>query len=166
MPQSQRLRESHCVHTSGLTFPLRCAQARRGKEDYLWQFVSMSYIKEDTISRMYLESYTKITENCFSFVVLLRFKPGCFHGNHTGPGSRFVTFGLLRELYDLSVFSFFLSETSLSSASRSVFLKSRVHCVTYLCVSHVSPSSGISFSLQSGLRCTYQAHYYPVMWTP
>lgn len=95
-------------------------------------FVSMSYIKEDMISRMYLESYTKITESCFSFMVLLRFKPGCFHGNHTGPGSRLLTFGSLQELYDLSIFSFFLSWTSLSSATRSVFLKNCLHRVTYL----------------------------------
>lgn len=51
-------------------------------------FVSISYIKEDIISHMYLESYTNIMKSYFSFMMLLRFKH-CFVSMATTPVQAF-----------------------------------------------------------------------------
>lgn len=76
MSQSQQFSESPCVHISWV-FPPWCALfPDLGKNIISGRFVSVSYIKADLISCMYLESYTKITKSCFSFMMLLRFEHG------------------------------------------------------------------------------------------
>lgn len=96
-------------------------------------FVSMSCIKEDIMSHMYLESYTKIMKSCFSFMMLLRFKRGSV--SMTTTPVQALIFSHLAYCK-----SFMTCLPSVSSSLKLpcpllttlVFLKNSLHCIIYL----------------------------------
>lgn len=96
--------------SGGILFPLWYALPWLGKEYYLWQFCINELYKGGHNEPHVLGKLHKDNEELFFLHDASQIQAWlCFHDNHTSPGSHFLTFGLLQELYDLSTFSFFLS---------------------------------------------------------
>lgn len=72
--KSPTSRKPLCPRTVGLLFPVQCPSLP--SPVISGSLLSVSYIKRDRISHEYLETYTKIMRSCFSFMVLLRLRPG------------------------------------------------------------------------------------------
>ena len=110
VPQSQQLlRETQCSYIMGV-FSVVCLFPWLGKEYFLWQFCIIKLNKGGHNKLHVFGKLHKDNEELFFLHDVSQIQAWlCFHDNHTGPGSHFLTFGILQELYNLSAFDVFLS---------------------------------------------------------